>query len=109
MSNKMFTEEVTPGEELFYLTVLFALATALSIPIHGYVLSKLWLWFVMPITHLQQLTILQAYGVASFLSYATYPGKPKSNDKEIVLPMIFALVVRPSVCLLVAYLVHKAI
>jgi hypothetical protein len=48
----------------------------------GFIFSLLWLWFVVPVFHLQILTIAQAIGLSFFISYIKLNPNNKSNDND---------------------------
>lgn len=58
--------------------VAFPIATAI---IQGYVLSKLWGWFVTDFFHVPSLSIPMAIGIAMIIKVATYG--PSSSKKDL--------------------------
>lgn len=50
--------------------------------LRGYVLSILWAWFMVPIFHLPELTIVQAIGVSFVVSFFTTTIKEEKVNAE---------------------------
>lgn len=48
----------------------------------GYVLSKLWEWFVVYTFNQPTLSVVNAMGVSLLISYATYKGKKDKEEKD---------------------------
>ena len=65
--------------KFFVVLILIIFATLLR----GYIISKLWFWFVVPTFALNPLTIVQAIGLSLIISYVTISKKelePKDED-----------------------------
>lgn len=45
--------------------------TVISVLVNGWVISLLWLWFIVPLFHLPSITILQAFGLALIIGRLT--------------------------------------
>jgi membrane protein CcdC involved in cytochrome C biogenesis len=76
--------------------------------LHGFVLVKLWLWFIVPIFHLPVLSLVPAIGVGmvmSFLTHQTSDCKEIEEDpeKRVIKSMVTAFT-RPLLTLLFAWL-----
>lgn len=58
------------------------LAMIISPIINGFVFSKLWLWFIVPIFQIQPLRIVEAIGIIFLISFTFMKNKkPVSKDK----------------------------
>ena len=96
------------------------LVMVLSLPIlivggsilNGYVLSVLWVWFVVPIFGLPALSIISAIGVSMVVSYLTYHDAGYKKEKtEADLTRSFAhmvavMIIRPSFVLLFGWILN---
>lgn len=80
---------------------------------HGFALSVLWKWFMVPAFGLPELPIPTAIGVALVVTYLTYQhidcenerDKEKSLAKKIVMWVVLTIL-RPSFALLVGWIVQ---
>lgn len=59
-------------------TVLYIL----SVILNGLVLTKLWVWFIMPIFTINAITIIQALGLSITIRYLTRPIDLHKNNKD---------------------------
>lgn len=90
---------------------LVAASVFVSAIINGWVLTKLWGWFMVPIFEMKPLHIAPAIGismVAAFLCGTTHLAKSwevKDKGKEY-LHMSLAIFIAPFVTLLCGYIVH---
>lgn len=48
----------------------------------GFVLTKLWIWFIVPVFHLPVLTLVPAIGLCFVASYLTHQYQQDSNDQS---------------------------
>lgn len=81
---------------------------ALGVIINGYVLSILWVWFLVPLG-LPILSVAHAIGVAMVTSWLTYQYRPSTQeDKDKALEgLAIALIVRPLSALGIGYIVKQ--
>ena len=47
----------------------------------GFVFSKLWLWFVVPVFNVRTISVAQATGVCIAVVFASYPSMPHHHSK----------------------------
>jgi len=85
---------------------------AVSSIINGWILTKLWHWFAVPIFGLHELTLTQAIGVAMIIAFLTnrhvkFTKSTKNKDSDtdwgVLLSAVF---VAPLVTLLFGWIVH---
>lgn len=57
--------------EIILMILGGALVLVLSSMLRGYVLTWLWLWFVVPVFHLPELGIVQAIGISGVVTLLT--------------------------------------
>lgn len=87
------------------LIILFPLLIIYSAIVHGWVLSKLWLWFLVPIFGLQPLNITQAIGISIIVGFLTHQVDIKKGKDDKV--KLFLVLINPFIILLFGYIVHK--
>lgn len=89
------------------ITTIFGML-ALSVIINGYVLSILWVWFLVPLG-LPAISIAHSIGIAMVSSWLTYQHQTsKQEGKEKALEnLAIIFVVRPLAVLGVGYLVKQ--
>ncbi len=78
---------------------------------NGYVLNVLWGWFMVPVFHLPQLSIVPAIGIAIVVGYLTYQAKPDCQKVKRTMGQTIALatanaIERPLFALFFGYVVH---
>jgi len=87
------------------------LVLVLSALVNGLVLSVLWRWFMVPIFHMQVLTVAQAIGVCITLRSFTASASESSGDDEpfdvwgYIRRALTTIVMRPAVILGIGYVV----
>ncbi len=86
------------------------LVVIITILISGFILMKMWAWFMVPVFSLPEFNLYQAIGVSTFLSYIK---GAKIDDKEkewseVVLNFIKSLIYTGALFIL-AYLIHLSI
>lgn len=95
----------------FIVYAIFAGFVTLSFVFKSWVLLVLWDWFIIPVFHLPQLTLVTAMGLALFSAYLTAHYSPdvvKNGDKkEQALHLLKAIVLKPVITLCVAWLIKK--
>lgn len=79
--------------------------------INGFVLSKMWLWFIVTTFGAPVLTVPQAIGVGMIVSFLTYRATPKNKDSnsewsQIIIDILSAMIA-PFVTLLIAWIVYS--
>jgi len=77
--------------------------------INGFVLTKLWAWFMVPAFGLPQLSIPIAIGVSMVVKYLTYQKPPESKDENNVNKIGEALgfvIFYPLITLFIGWVVH---
>ena len=77
----------------------------------AFVSTFLWLWFVVPVFGVAPLTLLQAYGLATLVTFWTHQHitdkvKDERKTSEIAAEII-GLFARPWVTLLIGYIVYR--
>jgi len=90
----------------FGLAMLVMVTLIPLVIFHGWVISKLWLWFVVPALGLAPLTIPLALGLGSFVLYFVWRPNPKDLGKtteEYILATVY-LYFRPVAFLLVGWI-----
>lgn len=110
MSNRKLAEKVVGGLAFGIVAVAFVSLFIIAIAIiDGYVLMKLWEWFVSPTFTLPLLSLPLAIGIsmtAGFLCHVPdnrkIPGEQQSLDKTLT-----NVFLRPAFVLLVGYIVHS--
>lgn len=89
----------------------FAALLVVSSILNGYALSVLWGWFVVPVFHLPQLSIVPAIGIAMMVGYLAHQMEPDCVEKErttgerIARAASFAIL-KPLFALLFGWIVH---
>jgi len=76
--------------------------------VNGWVLLKLWAWFVMPLFDVAPLTVAQAIGLGVTVGLVTHQGVPTGdnrNDSNALARAIAQAFVIPLVALLVGWIV----
>lgn len=76
---------------------------------HGYVLTKLWAWFIVPIFHLPVLTIAPAIGIVIVLNFLTKTDtsdlKKEDDGKETFFKRVFGSFVQSLFTLIIGWIV----
>lgn len=67
----------------------------ISTIIYGFILLKLWLWFIVPIFELEPLRIIEAIGISSIVNFLSY--KFNKDDAEIELPLAISVMLTSAV------------
>jgi len=82
--------------------------TALAVVINGYVLSILWVWFLVPFG-LPAISVAHSIGVAMVTSWLTYQHRASTQeDKEQALQGLgVVLIIRPLAALGIGYIVKQ--
>jgi len=96
---------------LAFLGIFYVLFLAVvSALLNGWVFSKLWLWFIVPVFELPVLNIPSAIGIGTVVSFLTYQYfQTKSDPDETTGMAVFRAtvytVLRPLMVLLFGYIV----
>ena len=61
---------------------LVAVTSALTSIWRGFVLTKLWIWFIVPVFHLPVLTLVPAIGLCFVVSYLTHQYQHDDGDRS---------------------------
>lgn len=90
------------------LMVAFVALIVLSASLNGYVLSKLWAWFVVTTFHAPALSLPAAIGLGLVVSYLTYQhiDTAKNPESKWWTPLLVA-VLRPLIALAFGAVVHS--
>lgn len=67
--------------EVLGIIFLFLVNFVIGIALRGYVLMKLWLWFVVPTLQAPVLNVVQAYGFSLIFSFLTI-GLAREKEKK---------------------------
>jgi hypothetical protein len=84
----------------------FALLLSLRTLIHGYVVATLWAWFMVPLFHLQPLSLAASIGVMLPVSFVTSHGYADIPTEKLGIQLLVAFIIRPLVTLLLGWIVH---
>lgn len=94
----------------FGKVVGFALVMVFGTIINGYVLSVLWMWFIVPTFDAPALGIVSAIGVAIVASYLTYQTHGHEKDKRSLSDLIKEgaemVLLKPSIALSFGWVAH---
>lgn len=72
--------------EVFGTFILGVIGAILAIVLNGYVLAKLWMWFIVPTFNVNPLRIIECLGIAMLIHYVI-PLK-SDGDKTFVVKLI---------------------
>ncbi len=89
--------------------VLFSsiLGIVASVIWSGFVLSQLWVWFIVPVFHAPQLTIPIAIGISMTVSYLTRQlDTAKDKEKNEWWEVIVLALAYPTITLILGWTVH---
>jgi hypothetical protein len=94
-----------------FLPVVVFLVLIYSYAAGGFVFSKLWLWFAVPVFGVEELTVAQSVGLCMLISFVTknnnYSSDKKSEEGfEKYGQYIFAIA-QPWVALLVGWIIYS--
>lgn len=67
------------------------LISPLTVVLNGFVLCKLWLWFVVPQFHLAPLTIPVALGISVLVGMLTHQQTPRDKTSGVWTSIAFAI------------------
>ena len=89
---------------IFGLSILVTAGLALW---DGFVLMKLWAWFIVPLFHLPALTIAAAIGLGLIASFLTHQMRPDNEENPLAaMANIFGYgFVNAGMCLLIGWVV----
>lgn len=95
----------------FIVYAIFAGLVTFSFVFNSWVLLVLWDWFIIPVFHLPQLTLVTAMGLALFSAYLTAHCSPdvvKNGDKkEQALHLLMGIFLKPVLTLFFAFLIKQ--
>jgi hypothetical protein len=92
--------------------LFIVVAFAYGVFVHGFVGHKLWAWFVVPVFHLEPISILQAAGLSFLCRLFTYENpfalssSMKGKDTSEIATQAITILLLPWISLLVGYIVH---
>lgn len=101
------------GFGCFGLVILAIAVVVLGSVANGFVLSKLWEWFVAPTFELPLLSIPVAMGISvvvAMLTYQSSKSDKKSESKslnEAVIELILEVTLKPATTLLVGWIIYQ--
>lgn len=88
---------------IFGLGLLMAAMLATAYLLNGFVLTKLWTWFLVPFG-LPELNLVQAIGIAMVIGFLTKQHIPSNKDEKAWIPM-FHLYGGPIITLFIGWIV----
>lgn len=92
------------------LCIIFSLIISIPTSIwSGFVLTKLWMWFIVPVFALAPLTIVPAIGLALVVSFLTFHlpyEKSKPDYSGLLAHQLSVGFIRPLFALFFGYIVH---
>jgi len=84
-------------------TLVGFIADLISTVIHGWVLSLLWLWFLVPLG-LPTLAIAHAIGIGVLVGLLTNQYIPNRDSEEEILNMVAHSICQPLILLTIGYI-----
>lgn len=75
--------------------------------LNGYVLTKLWGWFIVPTFHVPVLHLVPAMGLAMVVSYLTYQIDTSAQAEKASVTRWVGLILNPLVVLAIGWVLHK--
>jgi hypothetical protein len=92
--------------------IWFPLLLVLASTYHGFVLTKLWAWFVVPTFALPYLSLPAAIGISVIVGFLSHSGSLKTDDDsdslgELMLKTTVMAALTPSFSLLAGYIVSR--
>jgi hypothetical protein len=102
----MKTENVLSCIGLIALVIIAPLFSALT---EGFVLTKLWEWFIVPIPmfHAASLSLISAMGICLIIGMLTHQTEKTKDDRETsekVIAMVMSIIVKPFIFLFFGWL-----
>lgn len=94
--------------EALLVLLIFLLTIVPSALLRGFVVSKLWLWHVVPVFHLAPITVSQAISVSLIFSVLTYHYTPddKKRSAEEVIGLLLAPFLTNFLLLFMGWVIH---
>lgn len=98
-----------------FLATLGLVSVAILVALwHAWILTLMWGWFVVPWTHLQQLSVGYAYGLCLIIGLVFAPAKQdKEQNPEDIMGKLFAALMEAclsgTLILGIAYITHLII
>ena len=95
--------------EVIAIFTIALIVGTFSVVTHGWALSILWGWFVVPLFHVPLVTPLQASGVVLIIQFLTYKtGKDENEDKaEVLVKAFVASIIFPLMYVGLGWTVHQ--
>lgn len=83
-----------------------ALAVLFGTPFEGYVLAKLWLWFVVPLGA-PEIGVLHAAGLSLLLAFAKgTPNPPRDKERSAASDLLFVSFTLPATAFVFGWIFH---
>jgi hypothetical protein len=95
--------------ETFGKFIMGLILMVLSTIIGGFILTKFWNWFVIPIFYFNQITIIQAIGLSFLISYIRFDYKKANNDNltfEDFIKQFITAIILSGLLFLIGYIIH---
>lgn len=92
------------------LVSLFLVTLVVTALAHGFVLSTMWGWFMVPLFHLPPMNIAYALGVSLVVGMWTSKTSSKSDSKDtsaIVSELVMATIGTPAIVLFFGWIVKQ--
>lgn len=104
----MKTEDVWRGFVIGFVSIAVVIfVVVFNIFSYGFVISKLWLWFITPIFHCRTISILEGISLKLFLTVLMQnPSVMAKENKEKIMEKVFMIIFCPWFYLFVGYFFH---
>lgn len=92
--------------ELFGVVLGIIIGCVVGIPIYlfqGFVLTKLWFWFVVPVG-LPNINFIEAVGIVMIVDFLTSQYIPKNNDEDRISAFLYSIM-GPLFILLIGWII----
>lgn len=90
---------------------VFVVSIVVGTIIQGYVLSLLWLWFIVPIFAIKSISIAQSIGLIIIAEFLTHQYQQSTLEKEQAIDLlkgsIKTLIITPLIMLAVGWIVKQ--
>ncbi len=95
----------------FFIVGFFVAVMVGGSLLDGWVLSKLWAWFMVPIFHMPALSVPQSIGIALVIGYLTkqYSNAKEEDDPKKTRTFWALMLVKPFLALLIGFIVKHYI
>jgi hypothetical protein len=96
---------VIAGMVLVTTTIVSAILVVSSV-VNGFVLTKLWAWFIVPMFHLPELGLPQAIALALVVGWLTYSPRTRKPEKDEWKSGLTIFITRPLIALAFGGVLH---